>query len=407
MMNRKLIKRVITCQGTIQLVTALSVLAHREREQQHLGYQYENYLVIYELYAPSEQVDEFVVLIKKMAELVSDWKAIVYISPEELKNIEIKLKTTGYSKIFKIVHELVGIDSPNEIYLCRNWQFGNKLLINTYRSAEKICYGDSIGIYFSQNSPVISPVPKISKTPLLHHVIQDKIVGLIRNIKHYLKLKTVLKDIDFNIGYFILPNILGEKPPMKVITTDKLSLLEKFHKMRCLVELEYVDYLCYKIGNAPVSVLLTSNLSEADRMSMDNEIAAYKKFLMTEKIDPDSVLVLKPHPRDSEVKIRKLENTLADLYTEVVTLSKQNLFFLPFEVFFMAAFLNSDLTFTNKLRVFAVSSACLSLSLLFNVPCVVGFGEQITSSTFYENYVGSRLQHEQDLRVAIDAIKDK
>ncbi|MEC4819509.1 MAG: hypothetical protein SAK29_40505, partial [Scytonema sp. PMC 1069.18] len=166
MMNRKLIKRVITCQGTIQLVTALSVLAHREREQQHLGYQYENYLVIYELYAPSEQVDEFVVLIKKMAELVSDWKAIVYISPEELKNIEIKLKTTGYSKIFKIVHELVGIDSPNEIYLCRNWQFGNKLLINTYRSAEKICYGDSIGIYFSQNSPVISPVPKISKTPL-------------------------------------------------------------------------------------------------------------------------------------------------------------------------------------------------------------------------------------------------
>jgi hypothetical protein len=155
------------------------------------------------------------------------------------------------------------------------------------------------------------------------------------------------------------------------------------------------------IGNAPVSVLLTSNLSEASRMSLKNEISAYRQFLISEGIKQNSMLVIKPHPRDDINKIQKLKHALSNLYTEILVLSEPDLFFLPFEVFFAEAFVKPDLTLTNEVRVFATSSACLSLRLLFNVPSVVGFGEHITPQFFYKEYVTGRLKHELQLNSVI------
>ncbi|KYC41564.1 hypothetical protein WA1_16055 [Scytonema hofmannii PCC 7110] len=404
MTSRQIIKRVITCQGTIQLVTALSVLSYQEKEQQHLGCEYENYLVIYDLYAPLEQTDAFVALIQKMATFVCTWKAIVHITPQQIQEIKDKLNCTGCIEIFKLVHSLVGVESADEIYLCRNWQFGNQLLINAYQPAQKICYGDSIGIYFSQNATAIFGAAQPSKTPKILRDIKWSVINTINNIQHNLRIKTILKNVNFDVGYFVLPNIMGESPPMKTIVAGKEALLETFQKLRGLVETEYIAFLQAKLTDAPVSILLTSNFSEADRMSVDVEISAYRKFLTSKEIEPNSILVIKPHPRDNEAKIGQLQYELADLYKEVITLSKPSLFFLPFEVLFMEAFLKPDLTPINPIQVFAVSSACLSLSLLFNVPSIIGFGEQVTSNAFYENYVHGRLQHERDLEAAIRAI---
>ena len=83
MKSSKLVKRIVTCQGSIQLVTALSVLNYREQEQ--INYQYENYLVIYDLNSPPGQIDAFAAFIKKMAQLIYDWKTIVYILPEQMQ----------------------------------------------------------------------------------------------------------------------------------------------------------------------------------------------------------------------------------------------------------------------------------------------------------------------------------
>ncbi|MFM6249969.1 MAG: hypothetical protein ACKPEQ_12605, partial [Dolichospermum sp.] len=56
------------------------------------------------------------------------------------------------------------------------------------------------------------------------------------------------------------------------------------------------------------------------------------------------------------------------------------------------------------IQIFAVSSACLSLKLLFHVPIVVGFGENITPKTFYQDYIQGRLKHERDLNNALQII---
>ncbi|MEO1377865.1 MAG: hypothetical protein AAFW70_27020, partial [Cyanobacteria bacterium J06635_10] len=231
MSNHQLVKRIITCQGSIQFVTALSVLNYRQKEQKNFNQEYEDYLVIYDLYTPPGQIEEFANFIKKMAQLVHEWKAISYINPTQIDAISNQLATSSPRKIYGIVHQLVGTDSADEIYLCRNWQFGHQLLINTYKSAEKICYGDSVGIYFSSNAKGLfaaSTPPKLN----FGSYIKKKIKTAISKIKEKLQLKTVLKNVEFDIGYFSLPDIMGELPPMKTIVLDKSELLKTFDSLR-------------------------------------------------------------------------------------------------------------------------------------------------------------------------------
>ncbi|MEM7712013.1 MAG: polysialyltransferase family glycosyltransferase [Cyanobacteria bacterium P01_A01_bin.68] len=403
MSNHKFVKRIITCQGSIQLVTALSVLNYRSKEQINLSQNYEDYLVIYDLYTPPGQIEEFANYVKKMAELAHQWKAIAYINPNDINFISKELATSSPRKIFGLVHNLLGTDSADEIYLCRNWQFGNQLLINAYKSAEKICYGDSIGIYFSSNAKGLfapSNPPKLN----FSSSIKKQIKTASSKVKEKLELKTVLKNVEFDIGYFILPDIMGELPPMKTIVLDKLELLNTFDKLRGLIDIDYISHLKEKVDDSPVLILLTSNFSEAQRMSEEDEINAYRQFLISQKIEENATLVIKPHPRDSNIKIKRLQSTLAYLFTNILVLSEPHLFFLPFEILFAQVFLQSDILVRENIKVLTVSSACLSLKLLFNVPCVVGFGEEITPQFFHENYAEGRLEHEQYLKAAIEKI---
>lgn len=377
MTKRQVIRRIITCQGSIQLVTALSVLKYREKQQRNLNY--ENYLVIYDLNAPEKQIEEFAAFIQKMASKLLDWQAITYISPEKLKDISNKLTSTRPDKLFQIVHSLVGTELTEEIYLCRNWQFSNQLFINAYPLAEKICYGDSIGIYFSSTSTAFFATTtkenqehQLSLPALIFNWIRsckNKVKALIENWKEQLQLKTVLATVEFDRGYFVLPEIMGELPPMPTVTLDKTYILDNFQRLRSLANPDYIARTKEKIAGVPVIILLTSNLSEACRISVDDEIIAYREFLSSQGRE-DTVLVIKPHPRDDIKKIERLKHSLADLFNHILVLWEPELFFLPFEVFFLEAFLSDNKILNNSIRVFAVSSACISLKLLFNVPSI-------------------------------------
>ena len=202
MSNHQLVKRIITCQGSIQFVTALSVLNYRQKEQKNLNQEYEDYLVIYDLYTPPGQIEEFANFIKKMAQLVHEWKAISNINPTQIDAISNQLATSSPRKIYGIVHQLVGTNSADEIYLCRNWQFGNQLLINTYKSAEKICYGDSVGIYFFSNAKGLFAASTPQKLNFGSN-IKKQIKTVISKVKEKLQLKTVLKNVEFDIGYLL------------------------------------------------------------------------------------------------------------------------------------------------------------------------------------------------------------
>lgn len=404
MSTPKTIKRLIACFGSIQLVTVLSVLSYREKKQQ-LNINYENYLVITPLWTPQEQTDEFVTFIEKMAKSICSWKNIVYISYEQTMLINKKLNYFRSSEVYNFVYELLGIESADELYLAREWRPENQLLMDVYKSAKKICYGDGIGIYFSE-----SAFPSSNSIYNSSAYLKTIYKSLNKRIKTLLIQKSLVSKKEFDIGYFSLPSAFGEVPPMKTVILDKNVYLETFRKFRDLgklIDINYINNLRKKVQDVPTSILLTSNFSEASgRMSLEHEILAYREFLETQGITKNSILLIKPHPRDSKLKIHKLKSALSSLYSDICLLSEDFLFYLPFEFVFMEIFLSPDLIKFQSPRIFTFSSACLTLEFLFNAECFVGFGSSVVDKFFYKEHIFSRIQHEAHLLSAIQKIRD-
>ena len=316
MTSKKKITRVVTCQGGIQLVAAMAAMTSREQEPKHSGadFEYDDFLVIYDLYAPHGQVDPFASFMKKMAAIVGNWKAVVYIAPEEIEQFAVNLETLPASTVFAQVRELLGVAKADELYMRANWQFGNRLLMNAYFDAEKICYGDAIGIYFSE--AYFFPEPKTNEANL-SSVIRQNVTRLKNSLRYRLGpaveapeapqnlalRSTILEEQDFDLGYFLLPNILGEEPPMETRLVQKETTIEIFRQLARGLADSNVEKYRY-LSRVPTVVLMTSNFSEAARMSSENEIAAYKEFMIRRRFPRESTLVIKPHPRDTKKKSR-------------------------------------------------------------------------------------------------------
>src|SRR5262249_14731364 len=148
----------------------------------------------------------------------------------------------------------------------------------------------------------------------------------------------------------------------------------------------YIGALRQCTADSPVCILLSSTFSEAgSRMTRENEIAAYSEFIQSQGVPNNSVLLIKPHPRDDNFKIQQLRSALEGQFTHIIVLSEPNLFFLPFEVLFMAVFLEPAQT--RDVRILTFSSACLLLQYLFNAPCHIGFGQTITRKFFCEGWI--------------------
>lgn len=397
------------------MIAALAALNTRESEQKHSGceYEYEDFLVVYDLYAPPGQLEAFARFVKKMALAVCNWKVVIYLPPEQMDAFAASLDISSTQTVFARVHELVGITKADEIYLCRNWQFGNRLMINAYRKAEKICYGDGIGFYFSE--AYFSPAVVNNGRGL-----KSLVRGKLRRLRNSLRARvspvatpkvaskasdsTVLGEVDFDIGYFLLPDILGQEPPMRTRLVRKEFTERIFRKLAGALDADHIADRYKYISRVPTVVLMTSNFSEAARMSGEQEIVAYRKFLEQLKFPRESTLIIKPHPRDGEEKIQELGRALGDLFSDVVLLTDPNLFFVPFEIFLMQTFRGETAKKLRDLRIVTFSTACLSLEVLFNLGPIIGFGSELVRKFFYEAYVHGRIRHERDLQMALQRL---
>jgi hypothetical protein len=414
MSDMDICKRLVVCFGSIQLVTALSVLQYREQHQPATK-QYKNYLVITPLAAPQGQDTEFADFIERMARSVLTWEKIIYISSQQKDAIEQKLGIVGRSGVFKLIYEQLGCDRVDEVYLAHNYGVDSRLLMNAYADAEHICYGNGIGIYTPKKAFPASNSQKKSG-----NLLQDKLSALQRKGQQLLsqghllsRAETYLGIQEFDIGYFSLASAFGETPDMQeVVTLDRTVYAITFKQLGTtlahLMDVSYIETLSKCIQQSPTSILLTSNFSEsAGRMSQDHEIAAYKAFLETQGIPDNSILIIKPHPRDSKAKITALKAALGPLYADIFELSDPRFFYLPFEILFMALFPNLEQLANQSLKIFGFSSACLTLEFLFDVRCTLGFGTEIVKQFFYPNHVDSRIEHESDLQLTAEDLRHR
>jgi hypothetical protein len=148
-------------------------------------------------------------------------------------------------------------------------------------------------------------------------------------------------------------------------------------------------------------VLLSSNFSETKRMQVDGEVECYKKWIQGCRVSSDTLIVIKPHPRDSYEKIERIRTNLFDIGCQVEVLSDPWTFYVPFESIYLR-YIRPYSSATQRLDIICTSSSCLSLEYLFQQQCHLGFGAELVEEFFTPKWVPLRQLHEADLVRLID-----
>lgn len=400
--GKRLRRRVVTCQGTIQLVSALAAREAHARAGE-AGTEYEDYLVIYDLFSPRDQQREFAEAIARMARSRGEWRRITFIEPERIEEIRSRPVWGRTESLLDEIRGLVGTEEAEEIYLCRSSQFGNQLLMHAYASAERLCYGDAVGVYMSEiyyppngkfDLPQSASLLDRARGELSYHWSRVQYKA-----RHAGRAETAAPPLPFDWGYFLLPRAFGEEPPMAIRSVGPEAFHAVFRGLEELLDEPFLAGLRAAAGGGPASVVLTSSFAELGRMTEEDELSAYEEFL--ERREPAGrTLFIKPHPRDGREKVRRLARRLERLGKSVCLLADHPVFYLPFEVIYRRLFAEGP-----PPQVFAFSTACLSLEALYGVQCEIGFGPEIVRRRFHSDLQEARLKHERDLEQILGRIR--
>jgi hypothetical protein len=235
----------------------------------------------------------------------------------------------------------------------RNWQTGNQLLINTYATATKIAYGDGIGYYFGPKR--FQPAPQGFK-------------ALSARVKAWLsKLRSrtgTLPTVPFDCSYLLLPHIFKETPSMPFRIPDRRFLDSIVQRVAEALPAEY--RLTIELQQAVV-VLVSGNFAHVGWTTRKLEFNAYVETLL-ETTNPQTLIIVKPHPRLSPEDVCVLQQTLHKHFPNLYILEPP-VSYIPLEV----------LLFNLRGReqsfvLFGFTTACIPLAFLYGITCNVGFG---------------------------------
>lgn len=392
MKSRSDMLRVICVQGTIQLAVAINALLLRENSLKTRDHKFVNILIVYGLFVPKNQEPLFFSVIQKMASSLLIWERIIYLDSDIISRLNRIITEKGLFDFKKQFKAIIGVDECDEIYLGREWQLGNLLMMTYFSDAYKICYGDGIGLYFGET--YFSGNGKVSRLGKLVKSVKERLALAYRHPQRKPLFKKYTRKT-FDYGYLVFPNISGDLPSFKYerVPTDFLKrTIDAFSNHFSFEILSAVNWM-----DSNVSILLTTNFSEANRTSLDNELRLYNDFLGSGKSCEKNLLVIKPHPRDDRTKIELIKESFISLGYNVFLLDDLNSFFTPFECFLIKIEKLYPELF-KRINIFCTSSSCLSIQLLFGIDPKIGFGDELIMKYFKQEQIYNRIQHERDLK---------
>ncbi len=377
-----MIERLVVCQGTAQLVTAVSALrAHAQRFDEQIGAQLsKDHLLICGLAVPEQQVQEFAIVIERMATLLHPFASIKLLDDSTLHWLIDRAKRGfGALEIAALLQKVTGLGNMDEVFTVRDWQACNVLMIGVYPNATHVCYGDSVGVYLPQG--FMSPKKNLW-------------------LKSLSQLRCMLRpQIDLmdkprvDISYLLFPDAFGMPPSGEVVQTNAVTLRDMFSNLAPLFDGSELEDILRKTAGRSVWVLLVSNFSEQGLMTQENEISAYRDWIQGLCPEQGTVLLIKSHPRDHKGKMTTLKKHLADLFDEVWSVDLVGSAYLPVE-----ALLLELRSVAGSLRCLTVSTACLGTCFVVESKTFIGFGETLVAKYFALDRQKQRLQHESDLR---------
>jgi hypothetical protein len=397
--------RIVAVQGTAQLASAVAAMRAGDRAA---GTPAVNHLLIHNLSCPADQADEFADCIARLARLVAEWATIHHVTADELAALQRRHTTDGLAAAATALARLTAAPWADEVLLGQNLLFLNHLIDRAHPRAVKACYGDGVGLNFSTDyfrppefdagwrgfgrrverrhthrwTGATPPPPRPQGRKPAHAVAFDR---------HYLLLAN---RFDSRVDDYV-----------QLEAAEFRRLFAAFVPELDAAVAAAGDPLAAELSRAArVVVLLTSNFSETGRMSLAEEVEACVAAAAAAGGGAGSLLVVKPHPRDSRDKVRLIAAAAARQFAAVVPLDAPWTFHLPFESVYDRWFLRDERV-RRATRVVCTSSAGLSLEALYDQPVEVLFGARIVRRLFTHNWRSLRVRHEADLGRIIAEIR--
>jgi hypothetical protein len=375
-------ERLIVCQGTAQLVTAIAALRQHRAAGACLddSHRSRDHLLVCGLAVAESQTQAFINMIERMAALLHPFATISRLGDLALEALLGKAKRASTaSEIATLLQQATGIGKVDEVFAVRDWQACNLLAFSAFPDAVHICYGDSVGVYLPRGFMTGKPTLRSRLTSLLSELMSRR--------------SAVLVNPRVDISYLLLPGAFGMPPSGKVVRTDAAPLRELFSRLGPLLDDAAMKDLRRRTAGRPLWVLMGSNFSEQGMMTQQAEIAAYRAWIAGLRPDPDTVLLVKSHPRDRTGKRELLEQSLLGLFSEVLSADSVGSAYLPVE-----AVLLDLIPVVASLQSLTVSTACLATRFVIGSTTHIGFGDELVTKYVAAGRRDARRQHESDLR---------
>jgi len=398
-------RRIVAVQGSAQLTSALAAMRTMDRVHQPKVIQ--NYLIVHDLSAPEEQSHGFASALRDLSSHAAEWSSVRYVTDTDLTQLDQTLMRGGWSHACQSLRETLKITCCDQLLLGQNLLFINKLLHETYPSAETACYGDGIGLNFTPD--YYNPKSSLRGWRGFERRLKTKLRSLLRKISQRSKNRPHLKEnaVDFNKYFLLVANGFDQQLSQfeQLEAGDFVDLFAIFSTSLPRYAKSTCDELTAALSEAEqVVFLLTSNFSETKRMTLESELQCCLDQVKQQCRSDHALLIIKPHPRDSDAKIIALKAEALKHFKSVVALTDKWTFFIPFEAIF-ARFIASDSRIASRTTVVCSSSACVSLELLYGQRCELGFGADNVTNHFSLAWRELRQRHEADLRHLLSRIR--
>ena len=278
-------KRLIVATGTGQMLTAIAALKTLGKFNPD-----ECIFVFAELSVAEREYSAFCKVIKSLAKQFS------------LRSVFIQ----EFQKPEEIWNELASL-RVDEVWGITNWQMANRKAMNLFPEAKRVCYGDGVGLFIGET--YFNPDPYWRRA--------------ITRLADTLRGTALAPALKFDEWILAVKKGFGLAVPSAASLIDR----EIYQSVLSVAE-QALDLAKYVLPERSL-VFLGCNFSESGRMTLTDEIEAYKDFFRSHAT-PGQQLFIKPHPRDSFAKLQILAKEMDKIFDQVNFLNDEKLTYIPF-----------------------------------------------------------------------------
>ena len=335
-----------------------------------------DHLLIFGLAVSEAQQNEFREFVERMALSIHPFASVSNLSDPQVDDLwKLHVEKGEVRQAFEF---LTGLPEIDEVYVVRDWQLCNRLALSLYPQSLHICYGDSVGVYFPRPGNKLNDILQRTRRNFL-----DK-MGFATTADSAFRI---------DISYLLLPEAFATPPSKSIIPTNRSDFIRIYQKAIPLISNEWLRDIKRKVMGEHIWIFMGSNFSEQGLMTVEQEIAAYREWILSLVPVPATIkLLIKSHPRDSNSKYELLADAMRTSFAEVISLNDAAGSYAPVEMVLLEL-----RNIAKSIECLAVSTACLGCGLVLGLPTRVGFGKQLVSKYFPRRYRASRVRHEARL----------